>query len=184
MVPTESKIEAPIQRAFPIQGTNLYRILNEPDYKSTFHARLKRGNRFMATFYKLGLLPVFGMSKQIMLLTTRGRKSNEMRDTPIGYFRIDGGIYVFSAWGKATNWYKNLVACPDEVFVQIGFRRTHAIPQVVSDPQELKCILEHFVQQDPQGARLLMGWDPALDRPETADFSTMIEKVLVVRFKI
>jgi deazaflavin-dependent oxidoreductase (nitroreductase family) len=123
------------------------------------------------------------MGKQMMLLTTKGRKSRTLRDTPIGYFRIDGSIYVFSAWGKATNWYKNLAACPEEVFVQIGFHRTHAVPQVVSDPQELQRILEHFVQQDPQGARMLMGWDPALDQAETADFSTMIERVLVVRFK-
>jgi hypothetical protein len=27
-----------------------------------------------------------------------------------------------------------------------------------------------------------MGWDAGIDRPETADFSLMIERVVVVRF--
>jgi deazaflavin-dependent oxidoreductase (nitroreductase family) len=117
-----------------------------------------------------------------MLLTTRGRKSHQLRDTPIGYFRLDDGIYVFSSWGKEANWYKNMVACPEEVHIQLGFRRFQARPEVVEEPQEVKQIIERLVLQDPKGAQTLMGWDTKVDRLETADFSLMIEKVLVVRF--
>jgi deazaflavin-dependent oxidoreductase (nitroreductase family) len=136
----------------------------------------------VALFYRIGLMPLLGMSRQVMLLTTQGRKTHALRATPIGYFRIDGQVYVFSAWGKATNWYQNLLACPDEVYVHIGFQRRRATAQEVSDPQEIQRLLERFVQQDPQGARTLFGWDPAQDRIEAADFSAMIAKVLVVRF--
>jgi hypothetical protein len=105
-----------------------------------------------------------------------------MRDTPIGYFRLDDSIYVFSGWGKEANWYKNMVVCPEEVYVRIGFRRFQVRPEVVEDPQEVKRIIEQLILQDPKGARTLMGWDAKLDQLETADFSLMIEKVLVVRF--
>jgi deazaflavin-dependent oxidoreductase (nitroreductase family) len=169
-------------RAFPLAGTNLYRLISDHGFKDQFHARLKRGNRFIAPLYKLGILPLFGLSKQIMLLTTRGRKSGAMRDTPIGYFWIDGTVHVFSAWARGANWYKNLVACPEEVWVQIGTRRFRARPEVVEDPLEVKRAVEQLIVQDPRGARMLMGWDPKRDRVETANLSLMIEKVLVVRF--
>ncbi len=169
-------------RAFPLPGTNLYRLISDPEFKKAFHSRVKQGNRWLAPLYKLRVLPLLGVSNQIMLLTTKGRKSNEMRDTPIGYFRIDDIIHVFSGWGKEANWYKNIMACPGEVYVQIGFRRFHALAELVQDPQELQRIIERLVRQDPRGAGYLMGWDPKLDHPETADFSLMIEKVVVVRF--
>lgn len=172
-----------VPRVFPLPGTNLYRLISDPEFKKAFHARVKQGNRWLAPLYKGGVLPLLGFGKQIMLLTTRGRKSQKMRNTPIGYFRIDDSIYVFSGWGKEANWYKNIVVCPEEVYVQIGFRRFHALAEVVEDRQELKWIIERLILQDPRGAQTLMGWDPNLDHLETADFSLMIEKVLVVRFR-
>ena len=175
-------IHASAPRAFPLPGTNLYRLLSDPEFKKTFHSRVKQGNRWLAPLYKLRILPLLGVGKQIMLLTTKGRKSNEMRDTPIGYFRVDDIVHVFSGWGKEANWYKNIMACPDEVYVQIGFRRFHALAEIVQDPQKLKRTIERLVLQDPRGAGYLMGWDSKLDRLEAADFSLMIEKVLVVRF--
>jgi len=170
-------------RVFPLPETNLYKLISDPEFKKTFHARVKQGNRWLAPLYKWKVLPLLGFGKQIMLLTTRGRKSQKMRNTPIGYFRIDDTIYVFSGWGKEANWYKNMVVCPEEVYLQIGFRQFHALAEVVEDPQELKQIIEQLVLQDPTGARILMGWDPDLDHLDRADFSLMIEKVLVVRFR-
>jgi deazaflavin-dependent oxidoreductase (nitroreductase family) len=169
-------------RAFPTPETNLYKLIADPEYRKTFHARVKSGNRMMAPLYKMRILPLFGLGKQIMLLTTRGRVSKALRDTPIGYFRIDGIIHVFSGWGKAANWYKNMMACPEEVFLQVGFQRFRARPEVVEVPQEVEQANRKLVMQDPGGAHSLMGWDPKIDRLEKADFSMMVEKVLVVRF--
>jgi deazaflavin-dependent oxidoreductase (nitroreductase family) len=163
-------------RAFPAPGTYLYRLISDPAFKQSFHARVKRGNRWLALLYKLRVLPLLGLGKRLMLLTTRGRNSKVMRDTPIGYFRIDDSIYVLSGWGKAANWHQNLMAHPDEVYVQIGFQRFHARAEVVEDPQEVQRIIERLVCQDPRGARSLMGWDPSRDRLATADFSLMVEK--------
>jgi len=178
----QQAIRDPAMRAFPLPGTNLYRLISDPAFKQSFHARLKQGNRVLAPLYKLRVLPLLGVGKRLMLLTTRGRTSHKLRDTPIGYFRIGDSIYVFSSWGKAANWYQNLMAHPDDVYVQIGFRRFHALGVEV-DPQDVQRVIERLVLQDPRGARSLMGWDATRDQLAAADFSLMIEKVLVVRFQ-
>ncbi len=170
-------------RSFPLPKSYMHQLIFDPQFKQAFHTRIKRGNRMIVPLYKLGILPLFGMSKQIMLLSTMGRKSKKMRDTPIGYFRIDGDIYLFSAWSKNANWYQNMVAEPSHVTLQIGFRRFHALPEFVEEPSQRKRVYEQLVLQNPQGAKLLLDWDPNTDRLENTDFSVMIEKVLVVRFQ-
>lgn len=178
----EKTIQSNAPRSFPVPGTTLYDVLFKPEFRQAFHSRLKPTNRLLVPLYKVQVLTLFGLSKRIMLLTTRGRNSQKMRDFPIGYFRIGGDVYVFSAWGKQSNWYKNLVAHPEQVYVQIGLRRRHVRPEVVQDPQELKRVIQQLVRDDPEGARTLMGWDPKRDQVGTADFSLMIERVLTVRF--
>jgi len=170
------------RRSFPLQGTMLFELVNNPEFKQNFHARLQASNRFFVFFYKIYLLPLMGMGKQIMVLSTKGRTSHKMRDFPIGYYCIDGTVHVFSGWGKAANWYKNIIANPNEVYLQVGFRRFHATPEVVEDPTELHKTIERFIICCPKGAQQLIGWDPQHDSLETADFSMMIKKVLVVRF--
>lgn len=171
-----------MRRTFPAPGSTLYALLNDLQFKSSFHARLQKSNRIIAALYRAGLLPLLGLSRQIMLVTTLGRKTHKLRRFPLGYFRIDGVVTLFSGWGKAANWYKNIQANPDEVYVQIGRRCWRARAEAVSDPQEVCRALEWLVAHNPQGATTLMGWDPARDRLDTADFSPMAAQVLMVRF--
>jgi deazaflavin-dependent oxidoreductase (nitroreductase family) len=170
------------RRSFPLQGTMLFELVNNPEFKQSFHARLQASNRFFVFFYKIYLLPLIGMGKQIMVLSTRGRTSHKVRDFPIGYFLIDGTVHIFSGWGRGTNWYKNIMANPNDVYLQVGFRRFHATPEVVEDPAELRKTIERFIICCPKGAQQLIGWDPEQDSLETADFSMMMENVLVVKF--
>lgn len=169
-------------RVFPLPGTTLYQVTCNQKFKEEFHSKLKIANRVVIPLYRIGLLPLLGLSKSIMLLTTKGRKSGKLRSFPVGYSRIGNCVYVFSAWGKRANWYKNLVASPEDVYVQIGLRRFHARAQVMQDPEELKGILKQFVLESPDAAHRLMGWDPERDDPANSDFALMIEKVLTVRF--
>ncbi len=177
-MPVESS-DAP--RAFPLPGSRMYDFVCNPEFKKQFHPKLKMTNRFVIPLYRAGVLPLIGLGKSIMLLTTKGRKSGKRRSFPVGYFRIDGGTYVFSAWGEKANWYKNLVQNPEELYVQMGFRRYHAHAQVIRNPAELKSILARFVLESPRDANTMMGWDASRDDPETSDFSMMMEKVLIVR---
>jgi len=172
----------PPTRTFPTENTNLSRILSDPQYRQAFHARLKRYNPLVVALYRVGLLPLFGVSRTVMLLTTRGKKSGKLRSTPIGYFRIGGAIHLFSAWGKGTSWYKNMTAHPGDVWIQVGLNKRRVQAQALEDPAEIQRTVEQFVAESPAQARYLFGWEPGRDRLDQADFSGVIQRVLVVRF--
>jgi len=172
----------PLTRVFPLPGTNLDRVLSEPEFRRDFHAKLKKSNPVIVALYRIGLLSLLGTTRSIMLLSTKGRKSGKNRQTPVGYFRIGGALYLFSAWGKNSNWYKNLAASPDNVALQIGRKKFAVRAEVLVDPAEIQHTLEQFVTESPKQAYYLFGWDPDQDRLDNADFSPIINKVLVVRF--
>ena len=168
-------------RIFPAENTNLGRLLSDSTHRSLFHARLKKYNPFVVALYKGGLLPLLGIGRSVMLLTTRGRKTGKMRVTPIGYFYIGGVIHIFSAWGKQAQWYKNLIANPNQVTIQIGFRQKAVQPRFLEDRSEILRTLELFISESPEQAAYLLGWDPEHDRIEAADFTNILNDVLIVR---
>jgi deazaflavin-dependent oxidoreductase (nitroreductase family) len=180
--PTGTAPDQPTLRRFPTPDTNLGRLLSDPEFRRTFHARLRTWNPAIVAFYRAGLLPLFGASRTVMLLTTKGRKSGKLRRFPVGYFRIGGDLYVFSAWGKQASWYKNLCANPDAVTLQIGLQRLSVRPHVLENPVEIQHTLEQFVRESPTAARYLFGWQPESDSLACADFSPIIKNVLIIRF--
>ncbi len=167
---------------FPKPGTVLAGVIGDPAYRKSFHQRLQSSNRFVVALYRMGILPLLGAGKTTMLLITRGRKTKRLRRFPVGYFRIGGEIHLFSGWGKASNWYKNLCANPAEVQLQIGFHTFPVQAQVIEDPAEARRAIECLIQESPANAQRLFGWDPKSDRLDQADFSPVIEKVLIVKF--
>lgn len=177
-----SAVQQSPEKIFPTPETNLYKVLNDPQYRRSFHGQLKRFNPFIVAFYRIGLLPLFGVSKTVMLLTTRGRKSGKMRSTPIGYFRIGGEVYLLSAWGKGTGWYQNLKANPEEVWIQIGLRKRAVHAEMVENPADVSLLLERFMQELPEQAHNIFGWVPGIDRMQNADCSQVIQRVLFIRF--
>ncbi len=171
----------PIQ-VFPKPGTVLAGVIGDPAYRKTFHQRLQSSNRFVVALYRIGLLPLLGAGKSTMLLTTRGRKTQRLRRFPVGYFCIGGEVHLFSGWGKDSNWYKNLRANPAEVWLQIGFRTFPVCAQILEDPAEVRRTIECLILESPDSAQRLFGWDSKSDRLDQADFSPIIEKVLIVKF--
>lgn len=169
-------------RKFPTQETHLAKIISDSVYRQKFHAQLKQYNHWIVGLYRAGILPLFGAGRTVMLLTTLGRKSQRLRSTPIGYFRIGEMIYLFSAWGKSSSWYKNLLAAPDQAWIQIGLRKWPVKAEILEDPGEIHQTLAQFLSESPKQAAVLFGWDPEHDRLANADFSLVIEKVLIVRF--
>ncbi len=172
----------PIVRKFPLEGTNLYKLLFDSQHRQAFHARLKTYNPLAVFMYRIGLLPLFGASRNVMLLTTRGRKSGKLRSTPIGYFRIGGVIHLFSAWGKGASWYKNMIANPRDVWIQIGLHRLPVQAQALEEPADIRRTLEQFVTESPAEAYYLFGWEAGSDQIERADFSEVVDRVLIIRF--
>jgi deazaflavin-dependent oxidoreductase (nitroreductase family) len=79
----------------------------------------------------------FGGGGQLLLLTTKGRKTGQSYTTPVGYLRDNDRIYVFGSKGGAPehpDWYRNLVATP-EVTVEIGGETYQARASTVEGPE-------------------------------------------------
>jgi deazaflavin-dependent oxidoreductase (nitroreductase family) len=181
LVPLNVSAPATVRRAFPLEGTALANIIGTPAHRDSFHKKLHSINKYVVALYRIGLLPLFGAGKTTMLLTTRGRKSKQLRHFPVGYFRIAGQIHLLSGWGKQANWYKNMMAAPEAIWLQVGFRRFTVHAHVIEDHLEIRQTIETLVTESPEDAHRLFGWDPQHDCIEAADFSAMIEKVLFVR---
>lgn len=61
------------------------------------------------------------VSRQVLILTTVGRKTGQLRSTPLGYaFDPAAETYSFIAgWKARTNWYRNALVSP-AVQVRVG----------------------------------------------------------------
>jgi deazaflavin-dependent oxidoreductase (nitroreductase family) len=89
--------------------------------------------RLPILFYRVGLGRWVG--KQILLLTTTGRKTGKLRVTALGY-GYDGATdtyQVMTGWGGKTDWLRNALANP-RIRVWVGARQfdgsAELIPQV------------------------------------------------------
>ncbi len=83
--------------------------------------------------------------RDVLILTTRGAKSNEKRETPLVYSR-DGDHYVIiaSKGGAPTHpsWYHNLVAHP-EVTVETGAEKFKARAHIAQGDEYERLYLQH-----------------------------------------
>jgi deazaflavin-dependent oxidoreductase (nitroreductase family) len=180
--PLDSPATQTSRRVFPATGTPLAKVIGDPAHRESFHRQLQSMNKYVVALYRLGVLPLLGAGKNTMLLTTRGRKSGQLRRFPVGYFRIDGQIYLISGWGKEANWYKNILANPDEVWIQIGFHHLAVRANILEDAVEIRHVIDTLVKESPADAQRLFGWNPQSASLEDPDFSPMIEHVIFVRF--
>lgn len=103
--------------------------------------------------YTLGLGPVLG--KFVLLLTTIGRSSGKQRITPLQYEEIDGRIHLGSAFGKKSDWVKNILANP-KVEVQIRSRKFIGYAEVIDDPAKIiDFLLIRYKRQPKMISRIL-----------------------------
>jgi deazaflavin-dependent oxidoreductase (nitroreductase family) len=92
---------------------------------------LKAGlGRYMST-------PLMGY---LMILRTRGRRSGEMRDAPLGYCVIGDAVYCIAGFGRRTHWFQNVQADP-RVEVILPSRAFSGLADEVTDPAERRRIL-------------------------------------------
>ncbi len=97
-------------------------------------AKLKRlfklFNKFMLLLWRLGLGSIGNQTKYggyVMVITQTGRKSGQVRRTPVNYAIIDGDIYCTSGFGRRSDWYHNILANPQvEVWLPDGWWAGHA----------------------------------------------------------
>jgi deazaflavin-dependent oxidoreductase (nitroreductase family) len=97
--------------------------------------------RYPVLYYRLGLSWL--VSRQVLLLTTTGRKTGLKRLVPVDYEEEDGTYYIIPNQGTHATWYRNLVAHPD-VTIEVGRRRMEAVATPVDDLKLKAHVLRRF----------------------------------------
>ncbi|MFX0033452.1 MAG: nitroreductase/quinone reductase family protein [Candidatus Hodarchaeota archaeon] len=169
----------------PRPNTPLYNLNHEDEeVRNKTLKRWRRLNKYLVLpLYRCYLLPLFGFGRIFLILTTKGRKSGKKRRTPLEYHRINGIITVISGRGEDAGWMKNARHDPDSVSVRHGFHRFNPkIEYITSDDEKLH-VVKWYVKKHGRSAKLLFGWNPKTDDPDTTDFSNLLEMISIIRFK-
>ncbi len=122
--------------------------LNAPGF---LYRILRKLNPRVARNYQKGI----GPRRVVMLLTTTGRKTGQPRVTPLQYEELGGCYYVGSARGAHSDWFRNILACP-QVEVQIGEQRFSGTAEAIRDPARIADFLEYRLKRLPLFIGLLM----------------------------
>lgn len=107
-------------------------------------------NPFMLLMWRLGLGPFLNISPQyggrIMVLTHIGRKSGQLRRTPVNYTVSNGELYCLAGFGSISDWYRNMLKNPNvEVWLPEGWWRGIAIEVGDDDPSRLSLVRQLLI---------------------------------------
>jgi len=109
----------------------------------------KAFNPFMVFLWKLGLGNWVNMWPSgmgwIMVITHTGRKSGLPRRTPVNFAVVDGDVYCTAGFGKASDWYRNILVRPQvELWLPEGW--WVGIAEDVSDsPDRVKLLRQVLI---------------------------------------
>ncbi len=179
-----NKEEKNTENRLPRKGSLLYKLYYEksPKKQKKLLKRFKFMNKWiMVPLYRARILPLFGAGRIFLILQTKGRKSGKIRRTPIEYRKINGIIHVFASRGEKAHWYRNMVAHPDDVYIQLGFKTKKVKFEVVDDFSEKLQILKTYVTKWPKAARTLFGYNPKHDTPDSIDLSQIAKLIKIIR---
>ena len=101
----------------------------------------------------------------LMILRTRGRKSGEMRDAPLGYTIVGSHIYCVAGFGRPTHWFQNVLADP-RVEVVLPSRALSGLAEEVVDPEERRRILPPLLRSMGVIAAMVGMGNPWRDSPD------------------
>jgi deazaflavin-dependent oxidoreductase (nitroreductase family) len=89
---------------------------------------------FMRASHRLGAKRMDG--QPVILLTTRGARSGELRTTPVMSFpEGDSAWLVVASFGGSVShpaWYLNMARHPDDTWVEVDGRRVKVVPRSLS----------------------------------------------------
>jgi deazaflavin-dependent oxidoreductase (nitroreductase family) len=118
----------------------------------------------------------------LMILTTRGRKSSLSRHVVLEYRRHGSKLYVISGWGKQPHWFRNLTANPD-VTLQLGQAEIAASACLVKDSAEALRALYMFQRTGPIYEAILADMSSA-DSIDLRTLKQVADEFTVVRFDL
>ncbi len=72
---------------------------------------------------------------EVLLLTTKGRKTGRILTTPLGYFEREGGYFIVasnSGSDKNPGWYYNIQGNPNDVSIEVmNGRKQKVTPEII-----------------------------------------------------
>jgi deazaflavin-dependent oxidoreductase (nitroreductase family) len=115
---------------------------------------------------KMGLGPLISnpLTGYLMILRTRGRKSGEMRDAPLGYTVCSDAVYCIAGFGRRTHWFQNVLADPNVEVILPG-RSFTGLAEEVTDAGERLRVLPQLVRSMGVVAGMLGMGNPWRDSP-------------------
>jgi deazaflavin-dependent oxidoreductase (nitroreductase family) len=123
--------------------------------------------------YAVGLGPLLG--RNILLLTTVGRKSGRRRAVPLTYEESGGEFIVASARGTVADWMRNIHANRD-VEVRVGRRRFAASAEVVTDESRIADYLQRQMDRNPALFRRIIRMEGLSSEPSRRDLEALAAK--------
>jgi deazaflavin-dependent oxidoreductase (nitroreductase family) len=169
---------------FPRKGSAIYLFSKgSRDERKKNLRRWKLLNWVIVPLYKVGVLPLLGVGRILLLLSTKGRRSGIIRTTPLEYRKKDNRIYIFAGRGWKADWYRNLKADPEAVVVRVGFSEYKPTVRFLEDQAQKEEMLKWYVTQFPRASGFLFGWDKKRDDLETSDLSTLVSILEIIELR-
>jgi deazaflavin-dependent oxidoreductase (nitroreductase family) len=150
---------------------------------------MKDTPRFPLVFWKLlrhlngRLISSYGLkskaSKQVLVLTTLGRKSRQLRSTPLQFEEVEGVYYVASARGVQADWYRNLLACP-QVNVRVGDRQFSTLAKPMTSPGQIADFLELRLKMHPRFMGIMLKLEGLPRNYTRKDLEKFAERLAIV----
>jgi deazaflavin-dependent oxidoreductase (nitroreductase family) len=100
----------------------------------------------------------------LMILRTRGRKSGQMRDAPLGYTIVGDHVYCVAGFGRPTHWFQNILSDPN-VEVLLPARAITGVAEEVTDPEERRSVLPALMRSMGVIAGMVGMGNPWRDTP-------------------
>ena len=116
----------------------------------------------------------------LMILRTRGRKSGQMRDAPLGYTLIGDHVYCMAGFGRPTHWFQNVLADP-HVEVILPSRTFSGVAEEVTDSEERRRVLAPLMRSMGVIVGMLGMGNPWRDDP--AEIERKCEGMPLVRVR-
>jgi deazaflavin-dependent oxidoreductase (nitroreductase family) len=126
--------------------------------------------------------PFHGMiSKGVMLVSVRGRKSGKTISTPTNYVREGNMLWVIS-W-RDRKWWRNLRGGAD-VRLRLAGKEVRGCGRVIEEQKAVGQSLIDYYRRVPNNARYVgIGLDPA-GLPRSADCERAAQRLVVVRIDL
>ena len=139
-------------------------------------------NSFLVNpLYRIGLLPLLGFSRTLLLLVTTGRNSGKKYIAPLEYHRINGVVHIFSGRGEESDWFKNWRKNPDKVSIKLGFHSFKPKMEIIHDAQEKLEVIRWYVKTHPTLAKYSFGWNRKTDDPKSGILEPLVDLMPIIR---